>query len=279
MPELPEVETLRRQLAQHVAGERIVESWADLERITRPSVREFVEGTEGTRILDVCRWGKQLFMPLDSGAHLLIHLGMSGRLHLEETPHESSTEPPERKHVHAVLSLESGHRLVFTDQRTFGELGIAPNRSFLAGKGPDPTDAAFDPEPLVAELGRHRVKIKAALLDQRLVAGLGNIYADEVCFLAQVHPATLACDVPEDGRRAIVAQLRPVLEQAIAAGGVTLRDGMYQDMFGTSGSYRPHVYGNVGNPCSRCGAPIDHGKLGTGKSARSYHFCPRCQIL
>ena len=181
-------------------------------------MREFVEGTEGTRILDVCRWGKQLFMPLDSGAHLLIHLGMSGRLHLEETPHESSTEPPERKHVHAVLSLESGHRLVFTDQRTFGELGIAPNRSFLAGKGPDPTDAAFDPEPLVAELGRHRVKIKAALLDQRLVAGLGNIYADEVCFLAQVHPATLACDVPEDGRRAIVAQLRPVLEQAIAAG-------------------------------------------------------------
>lgn len=279
MPELPEVETLRRQLAQHVTGERIVESWADLERITRPSVHQFVEGTRGARILDVCRWGKQLFMPLDSGAYLLIHLGMSGRLHLEESVDETPATLTERKHVHAVLSLGSGHRLIFTDQRTFGELAIAPDTSFLSTKGPDPTDAAFDPDLLVTELGTHRVKIKAALLDQRLVAGLGNIYADEVCFLAQVHPATLACDIREEARRAIVAQLRPVLERAVAAGGVTLRDGMYQDMFGTSGSYRPHAYGNVGKPCSRCGALIAHGKLGAGKSARSYHFCPRCQIL
>ena len=119
--------------------------------------------------------------------------------------------------------------------------------------------------------------IKAALLDQRLVAGLGNIYADEVCWLARVHPAKRACDISLARLKAVVAQVRPVLQRGVDARGATLKDGGYQDIFGEEGDYYPYAYGNTGEPCQRCQSLIQRGVLGPGKSARSYHFCPRCQ--
>jgi formamidopyrimidine-DNA glycosylase len=145
--------------------------------------------------------------------------------------------------------------------------------------GPEPLDDDFDAEALACELQRHKVMIKAALLDQRRVAGLGNIYADEVCFEAGVHPAVRASDLSLDQLRRIVACMRPILERAIAARGATLKDGGYQDLFGQFGEFIPKAYGNTGSPCVTCGIAIEHGKLGHGKGARSYHFCPACQPI
>ncbi len=150
---------------------------------------------------------------------------------------------------------------------------------FLNNYGPEPLDEDFDEDAMIKNLSRRNVKIKAALLDQKIVAGLGNIYADEVCYLANVHPATLASAVPPKKLKIIVSQMRPVLERAIAARGATLKDGGYQDTFGEFGSFIPDVYGRTGEACNTCGTPIQRGTLGAGKSARSYHFCPKCQKI
>lgn len=285
MPELPEAETVRRQLEPQIVGARVVQTWARLPRITQPSVEEFARTLQGARIVGANRRGKQLYFPLDNGSNLLVHLGMTGRLHVEDAGSESADSPfiihhsSLSKHIHGVLRFENGRQLVFTDPRTFGALGVARALPFLQAMGPEPLDADFDEAALTRKLATRATKIKAAILDQKLVAGLGNIYADEVCFLAGVHPATRACDVGPRKLRQLVSHMRPVLERAIAARGATLKDGGYQDTFGQFGEYRPHVYGNTGAPCPNCGAAILRGVLGPGKSARSYHFCPRCQRL
>jgi formamidopyrimidine-DNA glycosylase len=276
MPELPEVETVRSQLQPQLAGRRIVQSWARLPRITQPSIETFVSATQGQTILEARRRAKQLYFPLESGANLLIHLGMTGRLHVETAP-ESFNSEALHKHIHAVLRLDNRQQLVFTDPRTFGALAIAENLDFLKGYGPEPLDEDFDEAAIVQALARRSIKIKAALLDQKIVAGLGNIYADEVCFLAGVHPATPANTVAPEKLKIIVSHMRPVLELAIQARGATLKDGGYQDTFGAFGEFIPDVYGRTGEECKTCQTPIERGTLGKGKSARSYHFCPQCQ--
>lgn len=278
MPELPEAETVRRQLEPQIVGQRIARTWARLSRITKPSVQEFNQTLLGAQIVDAKRRGKQLYFPLDNGSNLLVHLGMTGRLHVEENDGalDAETLP---KHVHGVLQFENGKRLVFTDPRTFGALGVARELPFLTQMGPEPLDEDFDEAALARTLSTRKTKIKAALLDQSLVAGLGNIYADEVCFLANVHPAQPANEVSSRKLREIVSHMKPVLERAINARGATLKDGGYQDTFGEYGEYVPHVYGHTNNPCATCQTPIERGVLGNGKSARSYHFCPRCQKL
>ncbi|MDQ3815652.1 MAG: bifunctional DNA-formamidopyrimidine glycosylase/DNA-(apurinic or apyrimidinic site) lyase [Armatimonadota bacterium] len=279
MPELPEAETVRRQLAPQVIGQRIVQSWARLPRRTQPSIEEFIQTTQGQRILDARRRGKQLYFPLENEAHLLVHLGMTGRLHVEAANGSELNEVVLPKHVHAVLRFENGRQLVFTDPRTFGVVGVARELPFLDQMGPEPLDEDFDEAALAKKLATRATKIKAALLDQKLVAGLGNIYADEVCFLAGVHPEQRACDISPRKLRLLVSHMRPVLQRAIQARGATLKDGGYQDTFGEYGEYLPHVYGNTGEPCPHCGTAIRRGVLGPGKSARSYHFCPKCQRL
>lgn len=276
MPELPEAETVRRQLEPLIVDRQITDVWARLPRRTFPSIEEFVENVRGARIVAAKRRGKQIYFPLDNDLHLLVHLGMTGRLRVEQG---TSNTPlfPEDKHIHAVLQFDDERRLIFTDPRTFGAVGVSRELPFLEAMGPEPLDADFDEAALVKKLRQRTVKIKAALLDQKLVSGLGNIYADEVCFLARVHPATRACDVPLRKLKVLVSQMRPVLEKAIAARGATLKDGGYQDTFGVYGEYFPYVYGNTGEPCSNCGTRIVRGVLGPGKSARSYHFCPKCQ--
>lgn len=278
MPELPEAETVRRQLEPQIVGARVVQTWARLPRITQPSVEEFVQTLQGARIVGANRRGKQLYFPLENGSNLLVHLGMTGRLHVEDATTELGADTL-HKHIHGVLRFENGRQLVFTDPRTFGALGVARELPFLQAMGPEPIDDDFDEAALARKLATRTVKIKAAILDQKLVAGLGNIYADEVCFLAGVHPATRACDVGPRKLRLLISHMRPVLERAIAARGATLKDGGYQDTFGQFGEYIPHVYGNTNLPCPNCEAPIVRGVLGPGKSARSYHFCPHCQRL
>ena len=276
MPELPEVETVRRQLEPQIVGRRILHSWARLPRITRPSIEDFVAGTQGQTVLAARRRGKQLYFPLEGGANLLLHLGMTGRLHVEDAESDFDADAL-HKHIHAVLRLDNARQLVFTDPRTFGGVGVSQNLDFLNAYGPEPLDDDFDQSAMAQSLAKRSVKIKAALLDQKLVSGLGNIYADEICFLAGVHPATPANAVPMEKLKLIVSHMKPVLERAIANRGATLKDGGYQDTFGEYGAFIPDAYGQTGKPCRICGTSIERGTLGPGKSARSYHFCPKCQ--
>jgi formamidopyrimidine-DNA glycosylase len=289
VPELPEAETVRRQLEPHLVGQKIVAAWARLPRRTFPSIEEFVESARGVRIIAAKRRGKQIYFPLDNDLNLLVHLGMTGRLFIAngelQIENFESAEPQlticnsQSKHVHAILRLDNGSSLVFADPRTFGAIGVSRELPFLSALGPEPLDADFDEAALVATLRKRSAKIKAVILDQKIVAGLGNIYADEVCFLARVHPAMPANEVPLKKLKVLVAQMKPVLERAIAARGATLKDGGYQDIFGSLGEYVPLAYGRAGEPCSNCGQAMQRGTLGAGKSARSYHFCPKCQTL
>jgi formamidopyrimidine-DNA glycosylase len=277
MPELPEAETVRRQLEPKIVGQKIVAAWARLPRRTFPSIEEFIQSTPGTRIIAAKRRGKQIYFPLDNDFHFLVHLGMTGRLHIEENSELKIQKSKLHKHVHAVLQFANARRLVFTDPRTFGAVGITRELPFLTTMGPEPLDEDFDEAALAAKLKTRRVPIKAAILDQKIVAGLGNIYADEVCFLARVHPLSRACDVPISKLKVLVSHMKPVLEKAVQARGATLKDGGYQDIFGAFGEYYPLAYGRTGQPCSVCGTAMERGVLGPGKSARSFHFCPDCQ--
>lgn len=277
MPELPEAETVRRQLEPQLVGAHIESAWARLPRRCVPDPETFARELSGARIVAAKRRGKQIYFPLDSGLNLLVHLGMTGRLGVESAPTYAIEDAP--RHVQAIVTLTDGRRLVFSDPRTFGVVGVTRELPFLSAMGPEPLDADFDEAALVQKLSKRATKIKALILDQGVVAGLGNIYADEVCYLARVHPETPANQVPVDKMRVLVAQMRPTLERAIAQRGATLKDGGYADTFGDYGEFRPQMYGRKGEPCEECETPIQRGVLGPGKTARSYHFCPQCQPM
>lgn len=265
-------------MAPHLIGRTLRRTEARLARRIFPDVATFVDNTEGRTVVDVQRHGKQMYVVLSGPVYLLIHLGMTGRLAVEETATMPSDDAWAR-HRHAVFHLDDRSRLVFTDPRTFGALKVETTLDFLRPMGPDPLTAAFDAAALVDRLKATASPVKAALLNQAWVAGLGNIYADEVLFLGGVHPAARGRDVSRARLAAVVGHIRPVLERAIEVGGATLKDGGYQDLFGRAGAYHPYAYGNTGEPCCQCETPIERGTLGPGRSARSYHFCPRCQPL
>ncbi len=277
MPELPEAETVRAQLEPQIVGETIVQTWARLPRITAPDIEAFIQRTENQKIIAAKRRGKQIYFPLQSGDNLLVHLGMTGKLHVEPDADFDAESLP--KHVHGVLRLSGGKRLIFTDPRTFGKLGVAIELPFLQTLGPEPLDDDFPAAQIVEKLSKRNSKIKTAILDQSLIAGLGNIYADEVCFQARVHPATPASSLSREKLAELVSYMRPTLERAIAARGATLKDGGYQDTFGQYGEFIPQMYGRTGDACDACGTLIQRGVLGASKTARSYHFCSVCQPL
>ena len=276
MPELPEAETIRRQLAPKVIDKVITNAWAELPRRTIPSIEEFMQRTQGQRIIAASRRGKQLYFPLENGDYLLAHLGMTGRLAVEKSTFTIESAP---RHVQAALTLSDGDQLVFRDPRTFGSVGVSRELPFLQTLGPEPLDDDFDINAIARKLKSRNTKIKTALLDQSLIAGLGNIYADEACFEARIHPAQIASAISIRKLRLLCETLKPLLERAIAARGATLKDKGYEDIFGQHGEFLPHVYGQTGEPCDNCGTIIRRGVLGAGKSARSYHYCPKCQKM
>jgi formamidopyrimidine-DNA glycosylase len=285
MPELPEVETVRRILEQGAVGRRVIRTRVrppdGLRLMVRPDPNTFVWATEGTRILAAERYGKQLDLPLDNGWHLLAHLGMTGRLQLQKGD-DALDDGPLAPHVWAAFAFESddgrtGDLLVYRDPRRFGVIEVSERPTFRERLGVDPFDARFDPDRIAHQIARRRAPIKTVLLDQQLIAGIGSIYADELCALAGVHPATRACDLPPDRLAVILAQMRPVLEQAIAARGATLERSPYQDLFGVGKAFRPRAYGRSGKPCLSCGTTMERARLGSGKRGRSYTYCPACQ--
>jgi formamidopyrimidine-DNA glycosylase len=267
MPELPEVETIRAQLEPRLVG-RTLELVSILDpRLTRPlDPREVAAELEGTRVVAVERRGKYLVLRLSTGAALLVHLRMTGSFGFEPTSHER-----------AVLVLEGGDRLVYRDVRRFGTwlvVDAVELEPYLSAKnGPEPLSPRFTSAWLAEQLSRRRAPLKAVLLDQRVVAGLGNIYADEALWRARLNPMRRANEVePEDVPR-LQRAIRVALRKGIARQGASLRD--YAKPDGATGAMQEEfrAYGREGEPCPRCGTPIAKTRVG----GRGTWYCPHCQ--
>jgi len=275
VPELPEVEVVRRGLERHVAGRTIDKVTVLHPRAVRrhlAGVTDFTDALAGRTIAGARRRGKYLWLPIAEDA-LLAHLGMSGQLLVGDPAR------PLSPHVRAVFTFtDDGPDLRFTDQRTFGQLLFVPGGADLPGPithiAPDPLEPVFDEAGFALALRRRRTGIKRALLDQSLISGVGNIYADEALWRARLHwaRATDTAARPEITR--LVAAVRDVMTTALAAGGTSF-DGLYVDVNGESGYFDRSlaVYGQEGRPCLRCGTPVRRDPF----MNRSAYTCPRCQ--
>jgi formamidopyrimidine-DNA glycosylase len=266
MPELPEVETIRRDLEPHLLGRRIVGFHvADVR--ARSKYRRLANARNQT-IRAVSRRGKYLLVSLGD-TELVVHLGMSGRLFLAESA-------PMVKHRRAVLDLSDGSHLVFVDRRRFGTLQLVEAGDYstlptLARMGPEPLSTEFAPEPWVTSMARANGSVKALLLSQRLVAGIGNIYADEALHRARIHP--LAHHLGRRPALRLHQAIRDVLSEAIAHRGTTF--SLHRDGLMNEGDFYAElrVFGQTGTPCRRCETPIVKVRV----AGRGTHLCTRCQ--
>lgn len=275
MPELPEVETLRRSLEKRVLGARITGVWTSgfpLRMQKALDARALKRASAGRAIVALRRIAKYLLVDTDGPTSILIHLGMTGRVLV------SPGGAPRPTHTHIVWSLEDGRELRFVDARRFGwvtttKLGQERRSQELAAIGVEPLSEELTTEALAALLESRRRPLKSFLLDQSLIAGLGNIYVSEALFLAELHPATRSDRVPAARVEILRDAIVNVLEAAISNRGTTLRD--YVDGTGRRGrnQLRLHVYGREAKACDRCGASIRR----TVDAGRSTFFCPGCQ--
>jgi len=271
MPELPEVETIRRGLAPKLAGRRVLAVAAGEKRLRQQSSpAEFQQWMTGRRLKSPRRRGKYLLFNLEGGATLLIHLGMTGRLMLLPSP------SPSLPHVHLVFQMEGGLDLVFQDTRRFGQAlifapGTPPPPQAQVGR--EPFSKKVTP-PWLAEQARGRSRpLKNFLLDGRTLAGIGNIYACEILFAAGIHPGTPISHLTLEEWGRLLKETRRVLKAAIRQGGTTVND--FLNSRGETGLFQLElrVYGREGEPCPRCGAPITR----LVQAGRSTFFCPSCQ--
>ncbi len=270
MPELPEVENIVRGLRPVLVGRTIVSAeviWA--RTVACPVADHFAVQAAGRRVESVGRRGKYIVIGLDAG-YLLFHLKMSGRLRW------GSAGDAVGPYTRLVLDFDGGHRLRFDDPRKFGRAYLVEDPGQVTGAlGPEPLDEEFGLEDLRRRLSRRSGRLKPLLVNQQVVAGIGNIYADEILFWARLHPLRHADTLSGDELARLFVALRRVLERAIVGHGTTLDDGGYVDSQGESGQYQDEiaVYGRTGKPCRCCGARIERIVVGQ----RSAHFCPVCQ--
>ncbi len=282
MPELPEVETVRCGLAPVMEGQVIARAQVNRPDLRWPFPPDMAARLSGARVLALRRRSKYLLADLDRGETLLIHLGMSGRMLVSGAPvgrfvHD---HPAPEKHDHVVIDMTSGARITFNDPRRFGAMDLMATHSaethpLLAKLGPEPLGNGFHEAHLAAALAGRRTPIKAALLDQRIVAGLGNIYVCEALFRAGISPRRLAGSLGPRRIARLTGAIRAVLTEAIAAGGSSLRD--YRQADGELGYFQHafDVYGREGAPCRKPGCDGRIARL--VQSARSSFHCPRCQ--
>ena len=272
MPELPEVETVRRGLAAQITG-RTFSGISFLEwprTIEAPTPEDLARRIAGRRVVEVRRRAKFLLVALDNDEALTIHLRMTGQVMI--APHDAPRDRFER----VALAFADGDELRFSDIRRFGRIALYDREALVArfrDLGPEPLGDGWARDDFVAALARRRTRLKPLLLDQSFLAGLGNIYVDESLFRAGLHPLTLAAEVtPAQGAR-LHATIREVLGEAIASGGTTFSN--YRDAFGNEGDYyeRRRVYGRADEPCPTCGTAIARIVVG----GRGTHFCPTCQ--
>ena len=273
MPELPEVETVSRSLARELAGRRITSlvavTWP--RTIAEPAVEELGERLRERAILGVERRAKYVLIRLDEDETIVVHLRMTGQLLVVDAA------TPSDRHTHVAVALDDGRELRFHDPRKFGRWwllnGPALEETLERKLGPEPLDASWSAGDLAAALAGKRTKIKPTLLDQSLVAGIGNIYADEALWRAQIHPLRSAGSLTPAEVAALHAAIIHVLAAAIERRGTTLRN--YRDAAGDEGENQHHLaaYGRTGAPCPRCATPIERIVV----AQRSTHFCPACQ--
>lgn len=272
MPELPEVETVRRGLEGALQGATIAHVRLRRRDLRVPFPPDMPQALAGRRITKVGRRAKYLLLHMDSDNVLIAHLGMTGRFSVEK-----NAPAAYGKHDHAVFTLDDGRVAIFNDARRFGLMQLAQkktldNHPLLAKLGPEPLDAAFSPGYLKQALAGRLGPIKPALMDQALVVGVGNIYASEALFLAGIDPRKPAKSKASQAAR-LVEAIQRVLSDAIASGGSSLRD--FLQVSGEAGyfQHRFQVYGKQGKPCVSCQTPIRQMK----QAGRSTFWCPRCQ--
>lgn len=274
MPELPEVQTVVNDLnAAGLVGVTITEAHIFWPRIIGiPTAAAFCQQIAGQTIATIWRRAKYLVFDFRSGAYLLIHLRMSGRLHL------SASEIERDKHEHVILELDSGQQLRFHDTRKFGRLYLVQNLSTVLGElGPEPLDANFTVKSLTPRLQAHHRQLKPLLLDQTFLAGLGNIYVDEALWEARLHPQRLSDSLSASEIKALHQAIRKVLQRGIDNQGTTLGSGKanFYSIGHRTGNNREslQVFRRTAEPCPRCHAIIERMIVGQ----RSTHFCPICQ--
>jgi formamidopyrimidine-DNA glycosylase len=278
VPELPEVETLRRDLDKEAVGKKLkLVEVLGMRSIRRHRTRkQFIDRVQGRKISGVTRKGKYLLITLDSGDVLVVHLGMSGQLL------RAAAKDPRDKHTHLVFTFSTGGQLRFVDPRTFGEMFVTTPDELLK-EVPELSHLGFDPLESVMSwpdfgerLRQRHVKLKPLLMDQTFLAGIGNIYSDEILFAAGLrHDRTSEALTAQEVRRLYRAMIE-TLQDAIKHRGSSLADEQYRDLFGDVGDFQSlhKVYDREGQPCRRCRNPIMREKA----AGRSTFFCPRCQV-
>jgi formamidopyrimidine-DNA glycosylase len=278
MPELPEVETVRRGLLPRLVGRRIARLQKRRRDLRLPLPQRFAQRVEGRTVLAVDRRAKYLLIRLDDGHTLIVHLGMSGRMVLHDA--RSAAEHPLGRHDHVVIDTDEGWQIRFNDARRFGLMLLVPSEKLarhklFKGLGPEPLEASFDGPALAARLKGRRTPIKAALLDQKTLVGIGNIYACEALFLAGISPRRLAHTVQGERADRLADALKQVLLRSIDDGGSTLRDHIQPD--GELGYFQTRfkVYDREGAVCPTKGCGKTVRRL--VQSGRSTFYCSKCQ--
>lgn len=274
MPELPEVETVRRGLTALVVDKKINKIDIYYPKMVLPNEKEFVKALTGKTIVELQRRGKYLIFHFDQGISMVSHLRMEGKYSVQ------AHEMPLNKHDHVVFEFTDGTELRYNDTRKFGRMVVVPTGEeySVAGLktiGPEPTPETLSIDYLTTTMRKHHKAIKAFLLDQNMIAGLGNIYCDEVLWLAKIHPLQPTNTVPVGKIVTLRQKIFDELDLAIKAKGTTVFS--YLDASGHAGSFQNqlHVYQRTGEPCERCGTLIERIKV----SQRGTHFCPFCQKL
>ena len=271
MPELPEVETVRRGLAEHVVGSKFKEITVLHRRATSPKSIAALTSLKGARITEVARRGKFLWFKLDRPEVLVGHLGMSGQFLVQPK------NAPDERHLRVKINLGK-YDLRFVDQRTFGWLGVDETKNglptYVKDIAADPFDPLFNLDETIERFRKKKTEIKRALLDQGVMSGVGNIYADEALWRSKMHPETRTQSMKASRVKELIENATLVMSEALAVGGTSF-DDLYINVNGESGYFERSlaVYGQEGEGCPRCGREIRRIKFAN----RSSHFCPKCQ--
>ena len=271
MPELPEVETVRRGLAEHVVGNKFKEITVLHRRATSPKSIAALSSLKGARVTEVARRGKFLWFKLDRPEVLVGHLGMSGQFLIQPR------NAPDERHLRVKINLGK-HDLRFIDQRTFGWLGVDETRNglptYVKDIAADPFDSQFNLDETIERFKKKKTEIKRALLDQGVMSGVGNIYADEALWRSKIHPESRTETMKALRIKELIENATSVMSEALSVGGTSF-DDLYINVNGESGYFERSlaVYGQEGEGCPRCGREIRRIKFAN----RSSHYCPKCQ--
>lgn len=267
MPELPEVETVKNEISPYVLGRRITGITLFWDRMVKePSAQEFIKRVTGQTIEAINRHGKYLLLSLSNGEILVIHLKMTGALII------GASEPPE--YTRAIIHLDNGQNVYFRDPRKFGVLRLANDASVIDSKlGPEPLEAEFTPEVFAARLEGRKVPIKALLLDQKFLAGVGNMYADEALFAARIHPERIAGSLTKADTKRLYDAIRQVLIAGIISKGASVANYLRPDGSIGTAHYGFNVAHGHNKTCPVCGGPVERIVV----RGRGTYYCPRCQ--